>query len=300
MSRLKITLLSQFVLIAFFSLSTSVFAQSGLQRKNRQQSLSQIQNSFSPISDNHFIATWVSDNFSINQGGSWINWGEGSTPESNFNWFWFSYNQQLPDRGFDVGVGRLNDNAIMVADLATENYNGWQAPGYNRTLDFEYVDNLDPSNVGAFWWMGPKTIIYSYPTWTDKPVPDADRLGGEFECYIINNASLPRDELANRLGLQYQFGRAYDNGDFYHHYTNTRVFQGTDGQPKTIFQVWTVKDNFTNVDSVPVNQIQGHWMTEGLVPWYFYNQGWKINLETAGQFGSGNGLFLNLALPSND
>lgn len=298
MSRTQATFFHLILVFSFLLLSTPVFGQSGLQRKDRQQSLSDLQTSYSPISNSHFMATWVSGNFSIAQGGSWINWSEGSDPQNNFDWLWFNYGQGLPETGFDVGVGRVT-STMMVADLATENYNGYQSPAYNRTLDFEFADNLNPTTPGSFWWMGPKTIIYSFPNWEDKDVPDFDRLDGEYECYIVNNSSDTREQLANRLGLEWRGGAFYE-GHFYHHYTTNLVFTGSDGLQKSINQVWTIKHVFTNEDSVPVNQIQGDWMLDGLVPWYFYNLGWKINLETSGQFGDGFGLFFDLVLPSND
>ena len=92
----------------------------------------------------------------------------GSNPENKFNWFWFSYFQNKPETGFDVGVGRITESK-KVSDLST-NSEAWQAPGYNRTLDFTFVDNLKPTTAGSFWWMGPKTIIYSLPNWLDKDV----------------------------------------------------------------------------------------------------------------------------------
>ena len=295
MFKLQVSFFSS--LLALVCLGQTVLGQTGLQRRDHQQSLEELQNSYSPVSENHFMATWVSQGFSIAKGGSWINWGEGSNPENKFNWFWFSYFQNKPETGFDVGVGRITESK-KVSDLST-NSEAWQAPGYNRTLDFTFVDNLKPTTAGSFWWMGPKTIIYSLPNWLDKDVPNADRLDGEFECYIINNSSDTRRKLVNRLGLKFWRSDSYGT-DLYHHYTVKHTFTGSDGLPRTINQVWTIKDVFTNTDSVPVNQIQGDWMTDGLVPWNYYNLGWKINLETSGKFANGNGMFVDLALPTND
>ena len=284
-------------LLTLLCLGQTAFGQAGLQRKNHQQTLEELQTGYSQVSDNHFIATWVSSGFSTASGGAWINWVEGSTPENKFDWFWFNYFQKLPETGFDVGVGKITSSEI-VSELST-NIEVWQAPGYNRTLDFNFIENLDPTTPGSFWWMGPKTIIFSFPSWLDKDVPDFDRLDGEFECYIINNSSDTRKELVNRFGLQFRSSDFY-GPDLYHHYITKHVFTGSDGLPKTINQVWTIKDVFTNQDSVPVNQIQGDWMNDGLVPWNYYNLGWKMNLETSGKFADGFGMFVDLALPAND
>ena len=295
MFKLRVSVFSS--LLALVCLGQSVFGQAGLQRKNHQQSLKELRNSYAPVSDKHFMATWVSRGFSITKGGSWINWSEGSNPKKKFNWFWFSYFQNKPGAGFDVGVGKITASK-RVSDLST-NIEAWQAPGYNRTLDFTFVDNLNPTTAGSFWWMGPKTIIYSLPNWLDKDVPDQDRLDGEYECYIVNNSSDTRQKLVKRLGLKFRRSVKY-NGDRYYHYTVKHVFTGSDGKPRTINQIWTIKGVFTNEDSVPVNQIQGDWMTNGLVPWNYYNLGWKMNLETSGKFADGYGMFVDLALPAND
>ena len=294
MSQLRVSFIGS--LLALVCLGQTVSGQTGLQRKNQQQTLEDLQNAYSEVSDDHYIATWASPGFSTDKGGSWINWGEGANPKNKFNWCWFNYFQNKGGAGFDIGVGRTTGSEL-VANLSTSS-EAWQAPAYNRTLDFKFIDNLEPSTKGSFWWMGPKTIIYSYPSWFDKDVPDVDRLDGEYECYIVNNSSDTREELADRAGLKFRGSNFYGN-DLYHHYTVNHVFTGSDGRPRTIHQVWTIKDVFTNQDSVPVNQIQGDWMNSGLVPWNYYNLGWKINLETAGKFKEGYGMFFDMRLPAN-
>ena len=102
MFKLRVSVFSSLLALVF--LGQSVFGQAGLQRKNHQQSLKELRNSYAPVSDKHFMATWVSRGFSITKGGSWINWSEGSNPKKKFNWFWFSYFQNKPGAGFDVGV----------------------------------------------------------------------------------------------------------------------------------------------------------------------------------------------------
>jgi len=240
---------------------------------------------------------------------------EGENPKQEFDQLRFSYVQKKPDVGFDVGAGRITGTKT-VADLSTEGHNGWTSPALDRTLRFKFTDKLHPVDDGlpterkAYWWMGPKVIIYSQQAWDAKAVPDSDRLGGEYECYIVVDSNLTRDELRQRANLQYVGQGRFGTGaskDIYHHYVTSLPFTGTDGQPNQVNQVWTIKDTYSQKVEVPVNRIQRDWMTKfrpntqtPLVPWNFYNLGWKVNLETSGLFSTGSAGWEGLRLPAND
>ena len=295
----------------------SLFCCSNASAQTRPQGLQSRQDlnlGYAKVSQHHYTSTWVSDNFDINSGGAKIIWQEGGNPKQ-FSRFQFGYYQKNLGVGFDVGVGK-NTSTRKVADLSTEGHNGWTSPALDRTLGLKFTNNLKPRDAGlptaqkSYWWMGPKTIIFSRTSWDEKPVPHADKLAGEYECYIVVNSNLTRDELKQRSNLIYVGNNQYGTGasrDVYHHYVTSLPFTGTDGQPKQINQVWTIKDTYSNEVDVPVNRIQRDWMTQNhpntgtaMVPWNFFNLGWKINLETSGQFSSGSAGWDGLRLPSND
>ena len=267
-------------------------------------SYSLILNEAGEPSSDHFLSTWVSDNWSEPEGGSFISWSEGADPDNAFDWLWFNYYQELPNEGMDIGVGRISTTALAppVWELSTEGFLGFQSPKFNQTMDFTFKDDLTPGQF-ATWWMGPKTIVYSEREWLLKENPG---LGGEYECYIVNASNLNRVDLAERLGLT-RVGGGYFGQHYYHHYVTTRDSEREGG---TINQVWSIRHQYSTdeptgitQDSVPVNQIQGAWMQMGLVPYDFYNLGWKINIEFAGPFPAGAnpgfGLISNLRLPAN-
>jgi len=245
----------------------------------------------------------VTENFTTSHGGSQINWIEGDNAGSDFDWVWFSYGQGLPDTGYDIGVGRRTSSKT-VADLSTsEHSTGWTSPAYNRTVKYRFTHDLQPSENAAFWWMGPKTIIYRYQAWGENPAASNDRLEGQYEVYIVTDSNISRQELASRANLEYSGSEWYGEGasrDLYHHYTTRLPFTATDGSTKYIFQVWTIKQTYMSEVEVPVNHIQHYWMNNDLVPWDFYNLGWKLNLETSGRFKFGWGNFEQLLLPSNE
>ena len=288
---------------ALVILTTCLYSNAQAQRLEDWQSLEQLRAGDLSISDDHFISTWVTGNFTTSQGGSQIFWGEGDNSASDFDWLWFSYGQGLPYTGYDIGVGRTTSSQT-VADLSTLEFtNGWTSPAYDRTVKYKFTHDLKPSENGSFWWMGPKTIIYSYPTWGQNPAANNDRLEGQYEVYIVTDSSISRQELASRANLTEIGSGWYGQGasrDLYHHYTTTLPFRGTDGSTKYIFQVWTIKDNYMSEVEVPVNHIQRYWMNNNLVPWNFFNLGWKLNLETSGRFDFGWGNFEQLILPSNE
>lgn len=280
--------------------------QQSVDDPNRElgNSYSRILNVAGERSDDHFLSTWVSDNWSEPEGGSYMTWGEGFNADNQFDWLWFNYYQQLPEEGMDIGVGRISTTELAppVWSLSTEDYMGYQSPAFNETMDFTFRENLTPGQFST-WWMGPKTIVYSEREWELKETPG---LGGEYECYIVNAANLRHDDLAERLGLT-RVGGGFFGQHYYHHYVTTR---DSDREGGTINQVWSIRHQYSTdeptgitEDSVPVNQIQGAWMQMGLVPYDFYNLGWKINIEFAGPFPIGTspgfGLFTDLRLPAN-
>ena len=289
----------------------SAFAQRLPGQQSKYDPDRQLGNSYSPVlnaaggqSSDHYLSTWVSYDWSEPEGGSYITWGEGTDPDNNFDWLWFNYYQESSFEGMDIGVGRTSTTALAphVWELSTEDYNGYQSPGYNQTLDFTFKESLNPDQF-ATWWMGPKTIVYSQPEWNLKQNPG---LGGEYECYIVNASNLTHQELAERFGLN-RVGGEFFGQHYYHHYVTTRDSEVEGGR---INQIWTIREQYSTdgptgitKDSVPVNQIQGAWMQMGLVPYNFYNLGWKINIEFAGHFPAGSnpgfGLFTDIRLPAN-
>jgi len=258
------------------------------------------------VCSGHFLGTWVSSNYDPNQARVQMNWDEGANRRDEFSFVWFEYAQNKNDAGFDLGVTRYTP-PTTVADLSTENYvvNGWTSPALDRVLIYQFDEQLNPVDdvslhEKGFWWMGPKALIFSAPGYFAKESTEADRLDGEFENYIVTNSNLSRDEIVQRARLEYRGSTVYPNGDLYHHYKTVLRRPGQDRSEIAINQVWSIKDVFANQASVPVNRIQGSWMKMGLVPWNFYNLGWKMNLETYGRFNPGSATLREMFIPGNE
>ena len=130
--------------------------------------------------------------------------------------------------------------------------------------------------------MGPKTIISEEPYYIG--------LDEQYECYVVDNCNLSPGDLADRLGLNYNSETEHD-GAVYKHYT---VRFGN------INQVWSIRQSYRSGGWSATNWIQREWYLRGMVPWWYHNLGWKVNIETAGGFNAGSNCgFYDLSLPTN-
>ena len=129
----------------------------------------------------------------------------------------------------------------------------------------------------GYWWSGPKTVLSSTPEYTG--------LDDQYECYIVEQASVTPDELVAKIGATYRGAGTYD-GSVYKHYTV---------RYREINQIWSVRQTYRTGGWFSVGYIQADWIKLGLVP-DLYNLGWKANLETNGG-NRGEAVFTELNLP---
>ena len=158
---------------------------------------------------------------------------------------------------------------------------GWDSPKINDGIWYQFGNDLKPKG-SAYWWMGPKTIISEEPYYIG--------LDEQYECYVVDNCNLSPGDLADRLGLNYNSETEHD-GAVYKHYT---VRFGN------INQVWSIRQSYRSGGWSATNWIQREWYLRGMVPWWYHNLGWKVNIETAGGFNAGSNCgFYDLSLPTN-
>lgn len=228
---------------------------------------------------NYWLPAWT-QNFNFNNGSTFTRTWDGNTSQDRIDYLWVNYKQTSTSTsvGFDAGVGRNVATGTKVADLS-----GDGVSKINRGVYYKFTNNLVPQN-GGYWWMGPKTLIYQQNQYSNSI-----GLNNQYECYIVDNASISRSQMVSQLGLTYRGQGNYD-GSTYYHYT---VRLGN------INQVWSIRGNFRNQGWVSTNWIQRQWYQSGLVPWNYYNLGWKMNVEMAGKFAPGDCGFTHLNLPWN-
>ena len=166
--------------------------------------------------------------------------------------------------GLDAGVGRSV-------------YPGRRVDGQSIETGVAYRANVDLTGEG-YWWLGPKTVISSTPTYTT--------LDGEYECYIVDDAKLSPADLAARIGAT-ERGSGIYSGSVYRHYTV---------RWREINQVWSIRQDYRREGFTSVGYIQADWRKLGLVP-NDHNLGWKLNIETNGA-NRGSVTFDKLTLPS--
>ncbi|MEM7624971.1 MAG: hypothetical protein AAF333_05030 [Planctomycetota bacterium] len=190
----------------------------------------------------------------------------------------------------------------------------------NLAVPGDGLENIQGLPVN--WWIGPKTIIADTPSFTT--------LDGQYECYIVDAASIPATDFVQKfiVGQNGNDGRYRGTmrigNEKYNHYTNTFFANGD-----VINQVWTLRmgEYITNANGtetfVPgwrspggqgastfVHQIQDEWYNRRIVPGkpvsgsttpppVFYNLGWKINVETSSTIHAQVD-FYNLDLPKVD
>lgn len=298
--------------IRFLCIAATVFCSSAVGQNLGQifyttgvQSEFNLRSGDAPVGDHHHLGTWVSPNYDSENGFVVMDWDSGNNPQNEFSYVWFGYSQNKNDAGFDIGVTR-NTQPKRVADLSTENYgeNRWSSPALDRVVKYRFEEQLNPvDNVPlhqkGFWWMGPKTLVYSYAAYFDKPGHEDDRLHGEYENYIVTDSNLSRDELAERTNLTYRGNTHFPNGDLYHHYYTELRRPGRDVEEIVVFQAWSIKHNYSKDVEVPVNRIQREWKNLGLVRWDYWNLGWRVNLETYGRFDYGTASLKEMVIPDH-
>lgn len=229
---------------------------------------------------NYFISAWETG-WDYSKGSFTRTW-DGNTGNDELWYLWMNLDHARTNNyvGFDAGVGRNIASGTQVSDLSSYN-DSYKSPKIGRGVYYRFTDNLSPLG-DAYWWMGPKTIISESPYYQG--------LDYQYECYVVDNANISPQQLVNRLGLQYVSEGNY-NGSVYKHY---RVNLGL------IRQVWSIRQNYRSEGWSSANWIQRQWYLDGLVPWNYYNLGWKINVETAGAYGQGSNCgFSYLSLPWN-
>ena len=230
---------------------------------------------------NHHLTAWIL-NFDYSKGSFTRTW-DGNASQNTIDYLWINIRHQHLNNtyvGFDAGVGRAIGTGTKVADLSSYN-DQYKSPKINRGVNLKFTNNMQAIQ-DAYWYMGPKTIISSTSSYSG--------LDNQYECYIIENASISNSELIRRLGLKYRSEGTYD-GSVYKHYTK---------KLGKIFQVWSLRQSRRNEGWTSVNWIQRQWYEGGLVPWNYYNLGWKANVETAGGWKDGSNMgFSNLNLPWN-
>ena len=132
----------------------------------------------------------------------------------------------------------------------------------------------------GYWWSGPKTILSTTPDYTG--------LDDQYECYIVEQASITPDELVAKIGATYRGEGTYD-GAVYKHFTV---------RYREINQVWSIRQTYRTGGWCSVGYVQADWLKLSLVPDVF-NLGWKANLETNGE-NRGEAVFGTLSLPGKE
>lgn len=230
---------------------------------------------------NYYLSAWRL-NFNYNKGSFTRTW-DGNRNNNRLDYLWINIRHQHINGtyvGFDAGAGRNAPTGVKVADLSSYN-NQYKSPKINRGVGFKWTSRMQPIK-DAYWYMGPKTIISSTKSYSG--------LDNQYECYIIENNSLGNANFVKELGLKYDSQGTYD-GSVYKHYRK---------RLGKIYQVWSIRQKRRNQGWTSVNWIQRQWYLRGLVPWNYYNLGWKVNVETAGGWKNGSNMgFSNLNLPFN-
>jgi hypothetical protein len=155
--------------------------------------------------------------------------------------------------GSDGGVGKNVSSGKIVDTMAI-------GLGVDAAISYSVTG-------GGWWWAGPKTIISSSQYYSG--------LNGQYECYIIERASVNPSTVVSKLGLNYKGEATYD-GSVYKHYT-VLLTLGSD----KINQIWSIRQNYRSSGWTSVGYIQQKWRALGIVP-NWYNLGWKYNVEFSG------------------
>ena len=230
----------------------------------------------------YFISAWVSG-WDYNRGSFTRTW-QTSNNGNNLDYLWLNFNQNANPNyvGFDAGAGWNTYGGTKVNRLIDTNKNE-----VNQGVYYKFQHTISAQGSG-FWIQGPKTIISSTQYYSG--------LDRQYECYIVDSANISSDEIVRRYGLNSQ-GESKHGGKVYKHYTRT-LQAGND----TIYQVFSIRQGYRGNRSTgwtSTNWIMRQWQRRGMVPGHYYNLGWKVNLETDGNFNASNCGWSYLSLPKN-
>ena len=217
---------------------------------------------------------------------------------SGVSYLWLNFKQTgngVGSTGADAGVGRAIPARRMSEMIDT---NGSKV---NDGVYYRFTEKINARNNDDFWIQGPKTIVTEYNGWGG--------LNGQYECYIVDSSNRSRDWIASHYGLSWKSSGNYD-GTTYHFYTRD-LWTGSEliKQIFTMRQDWrgSWDDNGRRVIQgwTPTNWIMRQWRTAGLIPndgvdgktWYCL--GWKVNIETEGEFWDSECGWSYLSLPYN-
>lgn len=113
------------------------------------------------------------------------------------------------------------------------------------------------------WWVGPKVLVLENTYY--------DGLDGEYENYVVENASQPPEHYHAWLGGDGKYlGETYQDGGVYKHYLVTY---------SSWEQFWAVRQDYRQSGAVDMAQILGMWRQHGLPNEYV--GGVKANVETS-------------------
>lgn len=151
--------------------------------------------------------------------------------------------------GYDAGVAR-NTMPQKVDQV-------FHAKPLYAKLDVQLTGN-------GHWWAGPKFCICKTSDWQG--------LGGNWECYIIESADLPPDELMAMMKATYR-GQTIVDGDVYRHYS--KPWQSWQ-------QLIAIREQYRSEGEMNFSPIVEHWRTNFDLPnWFMHSP--KVGLETTGQ-----------------
>jgi hypothetical protein len=234
----------------FVTFATALF--SGNQTARAQNS----NYTFNPIvTGNHILQAWKSSDY---QAPSWGYFERKWTGDVNY----LSVAPYASAGGTDAGVGKNVASGKLVNSISSGQY-------CSVTVENKLAPD-GPSN--AFWWSGPKTLVYYRPTW--DPVK---QLTDQYECYIVEDSNVPSASFYTRIpniSRAYR-GTTYFDGSNYDHYTNRTS--------DNINQIYYIRQNYRKTGGgSSVGAIMREWVSRGYCPnWYCL--GWKYNIETYGR-----------------
>ena len=248
------------------------------------------------VAGSYYTSAWTWG-WDYNRGSFTRTW-QTSNNGKNLDYFWINWNQNRNPSyvGFDAGVGWNIPGGTEVIDLIGTN----PRTKIKQKLWYKWTKNISPQS-GGFWLMGPKTIIYEKKYWDNQL--DLDR---QYECYIVDDSNLSRSDLVKEYGLTARGSNTYITKNTkndgkrirYYHYTRTLKH----GAGFDVYQVFSIRAKYrgnNSRDFTAVNDIMRHWKIRGLVPGHYYNLGWKINIETDGNFNASECGCSYLSFPKN-
>ncbi len=114
------------------------------------------------------------------------------------------------------------------------------------------------------WWAGAKFCVCKTEKWQGLP--------GNFECYVIESAEMPREELMKVMQATLR-GKSTVDGDVYFHYTKPW---------EQWHQYIAIRETYRDEGAIHFATILRHWHeTLDLPDWYCHSP--KVGLETTGE-----------------